>query len=100
MVLQYVYNGDTFSVKYYIKDTQSTLYISHYVCTECLDAYVGNGIVFIPNSVAQKNLKRKKLSSSSDLKLIGIQNVNEELFGNQNNFINKWHDKFLIKEKL
>lgn len=44
-------------MKYYINDTISTLYVSHHECTECLDAEVDSGIVFMPDSVAQKILK-------------------------------------------
>lgn len=97
--------NDSDSITYYIKDTLSTLYISHQECTECLDAYVDSGIVFIPEVVAEKilkihNYKSLNFISHHDLKLIGKTKMNEELFGTQDNFMSKWHDRFLTKGKV
>lgn len=96
--------GDTF-ITYYINDTISTLYVSHHECTECLDAYVDSGIVFIPDSVTNKILRfykeRKFIPiNGKDLLLIGENKIDEELFGNQDDFMSKWHDRFLIRGKV
>lgn len=100
MILPIGNPNDTFKFTYYVNDTISTLYISHHECTECLDAYVDGGTVFIPDSVAQKIIKKKNPPTSFDLKLIGKTKIDEELFGNQDNFMSKWHDRFLIKGKV
>jgi hypothetical protein len=34
------------------------------------------------------------------LLLIGKDNVDEKLFGCQDNFMGKWHDRYLIKGKV
>jgi|JI10StandDraft_1071094.scaffolds.fasta_scaffold591346_3 hypothetical protein len=104
LTLPNIEGDDTFYANYYLNDTISTLYVSHQECTECLDAFVDSGIVFISDSVVQKILsfykEHKILKSYKDLKLIGKTNIDEELFGNQDNFMSKWNDRFLIKGKV
>ncbi len=104
MTLPSIVGNDTFNVKYYINDTISTLFVSHHECTECTDAIVDSGIVFIPDSIALQILMRYKekndFVSDFDLKFVGRKDFSEELFGNQDNFMSKWHDRFLIRGKV
>lgn len=90
---------------YYNKDTTSQLNISYHECTECLDAWVDSGKVYLPDSVIQKiKLICKKrgpdyIPNGWDLYLVGEDRIAEKLFGDSINFMDHWHDKFTITGK-
>jgi hypothetical protein len=97
---------DTIGQFIYInKDTISRLSISYHECTECLDAYVDNGILFLPDSVIQKikNVFEKRgigfIPNGHDIYLTGQDRIKEILFGDTLNFGEHWHDKFIITGK-
>jgi hypothetical protein len=81
---------DSILTKYNIKDTISALYISHNECTECLDAYVDSGTVYIPEYVAEDILKARRekrhLPEPRDLYITGYSNIVNYLFFSEENF--------------
>lgn len=89
---------------YCFKDAPSRLRISHKECTECLDAWVENGDLFLPYSLKEQLLEieetkgRGHLPNGSDLYLVNANNerMDEELFGNSENFQTKWHNHYEI----
>ena len=91
--------------QYNIKDTISELYISHQECTECLDAWLDSGHLFISETIHKKLLgiynKRgsESLPNGRDLRLVGEEKIDEKLFGNSENFMDLWHNKYVITGK-
>ncbi len=92
-------------ITYYIKDTSSTLWISYQECTECLDAWVDSGKVYLPDSVFKKiNMIHAAkgngfIPNARDLYLTGQDKIKEILFGDSSNYGEHWHDKFVITGK-
>lgn len=72
---------------YNVSDSVSHLYISHPVCTECLDASVDSGTVNVPDSILQQikikysSAGSNHIPSPSDLYLVGEDHIPEKLFG-------------------
>jgi hypothetical protein len=93
---QFVYN---------IKDTTSTIFISYHECTECLDAWVDSGQLFIDQKTREQIVdvvKKRGIGfapNGHDLFLTGQGKIAEILFGDSSNFEEHWHDKFMIKGK-
>lgn len=89
---------------YCFNDAPSRLKISHRECTECLDAWVESGELFLPYSLKDQllEIEEKKgkgfLPNGKDLYLVNHNNepMDEELFGNQDDFLNKWHNHYEI----
>jgi hypothetical protein len=86
---------------YNIKDTTSVLFISHHECTECKDARVDSGIIYLPDSVSRKIIKLNNeeniVCAPNDLYLTGPTKINETLFGDSLNFLEHRNDEFKIK---
>jgi len=93
------------SIIFSIKDTTSRLYISYHECTECLDAYVDSGEVYISESIRikieniEKTLGSDHVPSNRDLYLTGPPGIKEGLFGDSLNYGEHWQDKFIITGK-
>jgi hypothetical protein len=74
---------DSLAVKYTIKDTTSTLYVRHAECTECLDAYVDSGAIYVPEQVAWEIVKLHKEKHGipgHDLYLTGGKFISYHMF--------------------
>jgi|GEM_PF-4852610 len=93
------------TIVFNIKDTTSKLYISYHECTECIDAYVDSGKLFIPEAVHQMikevetNRGAQYVPGGRDLYLTGPDKINETLFGDSLNYGEHWGDRFLITGK-
>ena len=91
---------------YQVCDTTSSLYIHHEECTECLDAYVDSGTVYLPDTVfRQMKLRYDNRGSSfvpsvSDLHLLGKGDVTAELFGDSLNYGELQSKKYLVTGKV
>jgi len=93
-------------IVYQVSDTTSQLYIHHEECTECLDAYVDCGTVYLPDSV----IRQMKLTftsrgstlvpSTHDLHLVGKDKISEELFGDSINYGELQGKKYLVTGKV
>ncbi len=90
---------------FHIKDTTSTLYITHHECTECLDAYVDSGTLYIPPALHEK-LKQVELTkgasfvpNSKDLYLTGPEKINELLFGDSVTYGERLNNTYFITGK-
>lgn len=92
---------------YYNKDTTSQLHIIHQECTECLDAWVGRGTVFLPDSVIKK-IKAKcnekgadYIPNERDLYLVDKANINirDKLFCDSINYLYNWNYHYMITGK-
>ena len=78
-----------------IKDTASTILISHHECTECLDAWVDSGTVYIPTYLALEIIKKYRqkslaLPSNQDLYLTGFKDITHYLFLDSSNYGKKY----------
>lgn len=91
---------------YQVSDSSSRLYIHHEECTECLDAYVDSGTVYVPDSVIhQMKLTFAKRGSAfvpsiHDLHLVGEGNISEELFGDSINYGELQGKKYIVTGKV
>ncbi|HXC06526.1 MAG TPA: hypothetical protein VNZ86_17340, partial [Bacteroidia bacterium] len=100
-----IHFGKTESLTFHIRDTLSRIYISHHECTECLDAWVDSGKLFIPEKLWQEIRAVKKNKGISygpnglDLYLSGEGNKSTELFGDSSNFMDHYNDHFLVTGK-
>lgn len=89
---------------YCFKDAPSHIKISHRECTECLDAWVESGDIFLPYHLKDELLEieetkgRAFLPNGRDLYLVNANNqsMNEELFGNQENFLSMYNNQYEI----
>ena len=83
----------------------SRLSISYHECTECLDAYVDSGTLYLPDSVIQKIKKvfEKRgvgfIPNGHDIYLTGQERIKEILFGDTSNYREHWHGRFVITGK-
>jgi hypothetical protein len=90
---------------FHIKDTTSTLYITHHECTECLDAYVDSGTLYIPPALHEKlkQVERTKGASfvpnSKDLYLTDPEKINELLFGDSVTYGERLNNTYYITGK-
>lgn len=93
---------------YLFSDSLSSVVIYHSECTECLDAEVESGQIFLPYSLEKelKSIFKSKgsifLPSGRDLYLFdaNLNEIGDVLFGNKENFMTKWHNKYYIKGKI
>lgn len=94
--------NETICGNYAINNLESTIVIVHYESTETLDASVDSGIINIAPSIIEQSQKLKNPSciSASDLKLSGISNIKEVLFGDSINYGELWNNKYLVKGKI
>ena len=89
---------------YCFKDGPSTIKISHKECTECLDAWVESGDLFLPYALKTQLLEieetkgRGLLPNGRDLYLVNANNesIEAELFGNQENYLTKWENQYEV----
>lgn len=90
---------------YNFSDSISEIVVSHKECTECLDGWVERGVLNIPPSMIEElnSILEKKganfLPNGKDLYLIDANNnrIDDILFGNQDNYLDKWNDQYRIR---
>lgn len=89
---------------YCFKDAPSQIRISHKECTECLDAWVESGDLFLPYHLKDQLLQieetkgRGFLPNGRDLYLVNENNesLSDLLFGNSENFLDKWNNQYEV----
>ncbi len=90
---------------YCFSDAVSRIRISHKECTECLDAWVESGELFLPYWLKDALLLIEEVKGTAflpngrDLYLVnagGNERIDEILFGNQDNFLEKWNNHYEV----
>ena len=61
---------EIFGQKCYVKDTISEIVISHEECTECIDAYLNSGKLYISENIFNQIKEQEQLTLKKNLALL------------------------------